>query len=108
MSLTKQQQDLCTQTQWDFSDLKAVFLNCTLKKRPERSHTQGLIDISSAIMRKSGVVVEVVRPVDLPIATGVWPDMTEYGWEADAWPELYKKVRTGRDPRHRYVDLARR
>lgn len=93
MTLTKRQQELCTQTQWDFSGLKALFLNCTLKKSPERSHTQGLIDISSAIMRKSGVSVEVIRPVDLPIAAGIWPDMTEHGWETDAWPEIYKKVK---------------
>ena len=35
-----------------FNDLRALFLNCTLKRAPELSHTQGLIDISSAIMRK--------------------------------------------------------
>ena len=35
-----------------FNDLRALFLNCTLKRAPELSHTQGLIDISSAIMRE--------------------------------------------------------
>jgi hypothetical protein len=24
---------------WDFSDLRALFLNCTLKRTPELSHT---------------------------------------------------------------------
>ena len=63
--------------------LKAVLLNCTLKKSPDRSHTQGLVDISSAIMRKHGVDVEVLRAVDHDIATGVYPDMTEHGWATD-------------------------
>ncbi len=41
----------------DFSDLSAVFLNCTLKKTPELSHTEGLMKISKAIMEKNGVSV---------------------------------------------------
>jgi multimeric flavodoxin WrbA len=76
----------------DFSDLRAMFINCTLKRSPERSHTQGLVDISSAIMRKHGVDVEVLRAVDHDIATGVYPDMTEHGWTSDAWPEIYPRV----------------
>ena len=73
-------------------DLRALFLNCTLKRSPERSHTRGLIDVSRAILEKNGVAVEVIRPVDLPLAHGVWPDMTEHGWPEDAWPDLYEKV----------------
>ena len=72
--------------------MRALFLNCTLKRSPRRSHTRGLLDVSRAIMEENGVDVEVVRPVDLPIAHGVYPDMTEHGWEADAWPELLEKV----------------
>jgi multimeric flavodoxin WrbA len=76
----------------DFSGLRAMFINCTLKKSPERSHTEGLVDISSAIMRKHGVEVEVLRAVDHDIATGVYPDMTEHGWASDEWPEIYPRV----------------
>ncbi len=76
----------------DFSDLSAVFINCTLKRSPEVSHTQGLIDISTAILEKNGVCVEVLRAVDYDIAYGVWPDMTEHGWETDAWPAILEKV----------------
>jgi len=43
-------------------------------------------------MRNNGVTVEVVRAVDHDIATGVWPDMTEHGWERDEWPELFSRV----------------
>jgi multimeric flavodoxin WrbA len=77
---------------YDFSDLRAVFINCTLKKSPEVSNTQGLIDISAGIMRKHGVEVEVLRAVDHDIATGVYPDMTEYGWATDEWPEIYPRI----------------
>ncbi len=28
-------------------DLRALFFNCTLKRSPEPSHTQGLIDVSA-------------------------------------------------------------
>ena len=43
----------------DFSDLRALYVNCTLKRSPERSNTQGLIDRSTAIMRQHGVEVSV-------------------------------------------------
>ena len=90
--LNEKQNKMCEESKWDFSDLKAIFLNCTLKKSPELSHTQGLINISKAIMEKNGVSVETLRPVDYNIAFGVWGDMTEHGWETDDWPEIYKKV----------------
>lgn len=78
---------------YDFSGLKAIFFNTTLKKSPEPSHTDTLINISKNIMDKQGINTEVVRCIDHDIATGVYPDMTEYGWEADAWPKLYEKVK---------------
>ncbi len=75
-----------------YQDLKAVFLNCTLKPSPQQSHTEGLIEISRRIMEKQGVSVEILRPADFRIAVGVYPDMTEHGFEKDDWPMLYKKV----------------
>ncbi|WP_116948314.1 flavodoxin family protein [Jiangella endophytica] len=76
----------------DFSALRAMFINCTLKRSPQISNTQGLIDLSTRIMRQAGVTVDEVRAIDHDIATGVWPDMTEHGWAVDAWPELYERV----------------
>ena len=93
MQLNEKQRQLCDESQWNFSDLRTLFLNCTLKRTPELSHTQGLIDISQAIMEKNGVQVEVIRPVDCNIAYGVYPDMTEQGWDHDEWPAIYKKVK---------------
>jgi len=93
MDLSPKQIEMCESSQWDFSDLNALFLNCTLKRSPEISHTQGLIDISVAIMEKNDVATEVIRPVDHAIAYGVWGDMTEHGWDQDEWPRIYEKVR---------------
>ncbi len=50
------------------------------------------MDKSIAIMESQGVTVESLRAVDLDLATGVWPDMTEHGWKSDAWPDVFKKV----------------
>ena len=91
-SLNEQQEQLCAASRWDFSDLRAIFLNCTLKRSPEMSHTEGLINISKTIMEKNGVAVDLLRPVDHPIAFGVWPDMKEHGWPVDEWPEILEKV----------------
>ncbi len=74
---------------YDFSDLKALFINCTLKKSPEVSNTEGLAQISMDIMKKHGVQVEMIRAIDHDIATGVYPDMREHGWKTDEWPNLY-------------------
>jgi multimeric flavodoxin WrbA len=93
MPLNEKQIGMCESSKWDFSGLKALFLNCTLKKSPELSHTEGLINISKAIMEKNNVSVEVVRPVDFDIAYGVYPDMTTQGWEKDDWPSIYEKVK---------------
>ena len=77
---------------FDFSDLSAVYINCTLTKSPDPSHTQTLMDRSISIMRTNGVAVESIRAVDHEIAPGVWPDMTEHGWDVDEWPAICAKV----------------
>ena len=76
----------------DFSGLRALFVNTTLTRSPGTSHTQLLIDASATIMTKQGVQVDQFRAVDHPIATGVYPDMREHGWDTDAWPELFGRV----------------
>ena len=76
----------------DFTGLRAMFINCTLKRSPEPSHTEGLVDASAALMRKHGVEVEVLRAVDHDIATGVYLDMTEHGWDTDEWPAIHERV----------------
>jgi len=90
--LSKLQEELCDTNKTDFSDLKAFFINCTLKKSPEVSHTDGLINVSKAIMEKNRVMVDEIRAVDCDIASGVWPDMTKRGWDKDDWPGIFEKV----------------
>jgi multimeric flavodoxin WrbA len=90
--LTEKQAELCETSDTDYSDLTALFINCSLKRSPELSHTQGLMDISMEIMRRNGVAVSGIRAIDHDIATGVWPDMTEHGWERDEWPQIFERV----------------
>ena len=79
-------------TKPNYSDLKAVFINCTLTKSPQMSHTQLLIDASAKIMEKQGVQITKIRSIDHEIAQGVYPDMREHGWDEDEWPQVYKKI----------------
>lgn len=76
----------------DFSNLSAVFVNCTLKKSPAKSHTDTLAAVSKKIMRKEKVSIDEIRLVDHDVAFGVQPDMTEHGWEKDEWPALFDRV----------------
>ena len=77
---------------WDFSGLRALYVNCTLKPSPETSNTQGLLDLSRAIMAANGVETDLIRAVDHELAPGVYPDMREHGWEMDDWPEIYPGI----------------
>ena len=43
-------------------------------------------------MAKQGVAVDQFRAVDHRIATGVYPDMRDRGWDVDEWPELFPRV----------------
>ncbi len=92
MSLNEYQQELCTTSTWNFTDLRALFVNCTLKPSPSASNTKGLMDISVAIMEANGVAVEQVRAIDHDLAAGVYPDMTEHGAARDDWPSVYEHV----------------
>ncbi|MEM6428191.1 MAG: flavodoxin family protein [Deinococcota bacterium] len=76
----------------DFSGLRALFLNCTLKRSPQQSHTAGLMQMSKGIMEQHGVSTTMLRLVDHDIASGVYFDMTEQGWENDDWPGIYEHV----------------
>lgn len=93
MALNPKQQQQCENAPTSYEDLSALFINCTLKRSPETSHTDGLMDVSRQIMRANAVNVETIRAVDHEIAFGVYPDMTEHGWPRDDWPGLYEQVK---------------
>ena len=89
--LTPVHERLAQESRWDFTDLRAVFVNCTLKRVAEVSHTQGLADLSVAIMERNGVAVESIRAVDHEIATGVrGHDRARVG--GDDWPAIFETV----------------
>ena len=92
MVMESMSEELAAQDRWDLSDLSAFYINTTLKKSPEMSHTQGLMDVSANIMRRQQVTVDMIRATDFDIAPGVWPDMTEHGWETDEWPSIFERV----------------
>lgn len=92
-TLNAMQEELCSQSQWDFSDLRALFISCTLKRSPDISNTEGLADIAMEIMRRQGVQVDLVRAVDHDIPVGVYPDMAEHGWPCDDWPAIFEQVK---------------
>ena len=77
-----------------FGGLRAAFVNCTLKRSPELSHTEGLMEVSARILRSQGVDVDPIRAVDHDIAPGVHPDMREHGWKRDDWPALARRILT--------------
>ncbi|MEX0719244.1 MAG: flavodoxin family protein [Balneolaceae bacterium] len=76
----------------DFTGLKALFMNCTLKKSPRQSNTEGLMRVAMHIMKKNNIEVDYIRLVDHDVAFGMGKDMTEKGWDKDDWPALSKKV----------------
>ncbi len=69
--------------------LKAVILNCTLKKSPEVSNTGALIDKVVALMKPLDVKSEIIRLVDYHIPTGV----TSKQGKDDEWPKILRKIK---------------
>ncbi|WP_260484240.1 flavodoxin family protein [Sphingomicrobium flavum] len=92
MTLSQRQQEICTASSIDFSGLKAVLVNATLKHPDEASHTDTLLDVVAEIFRQRGVDVDGIRLTDHYLAPGVYPDMTEHGWPKDDWPAICERV----------------
>jgi multimeric flavodoxin WrbA len=76
----------------DFSVLNALYINTSLKKEADQSHTQLLLNASAAIMGKQGVRVAHVHLAAREVPPGVYPDMREHGWDEDEWPEIWEQV----------------
>jgi len=90
--MNEYQQQMCDESTWDFTDLRALFVNGTLKPSPAVSNTDGLARISMEIMAANGITIDTIRGADHDIATGVYPDMTEHGAASDEWPTLFGRV----------------
>jgi multimeric flavodoxin WrbA len=70
--------------------LKALILNCTLKKSPRISNTQALIDKAVQLFTKQNVVAETIRVVDHYIPFGV----SSKEDEKDEWPMILNKIKS--------------
>ena len=70
-------------------NLKALILNCTLKKSPTVSNTEALIRKVAGYMEPLGVGWELVRVIDHVVAFGVSSD--EGG--TDEWPRILEKIK---------------
>ncbi|MGW0523753.1 flavodoxin family protein [Crossiella sp. NPDC003009] len=68
--------------------MRALVLNCTLKKSPDTSNTELLANVVVSALREKDVEVEVVRVVDHRVSPGVKTDM---GGD-DEWPAIHDKL----------------
>jgi len=75
-----------------FGGLKALFINCTIKKDAGSSHTLRLMNRAAGIMREEGVKVEIIHALDYQIAFGMEKDLTKHGWDKDDWPVVQAKI----------------
>ncbi|MDR9456802.1 MAG: NAD(P)H-dependent oxidoreductase [Salegentibacter sp.] len=69
--------------------LKALFLNCTLKKSPKTSNTEAFIEKAEKVFKDLNVSTEIVRVVDHDVAFGNTSDEGK----GDEWPDILKKVK---------------
>jgi len=77
----------------DFADISALFVNTSLQKKENESHTRLLLNASAAIMKKNGVAVEHLHLAAHEVPPGVYPDMTEHGSAIDEWPAIWEKAK---------------
>src|SRR5689334_7150298 len=75
-----------------YDDLKALFINCSIKKDKQQSHTQRLLNRTAGIMEEQGVKLEQIHAWDYQIAFGMEKDLTKSGWDHDDWPEIQAKI----------------
>ena len=69
--------------------IRALFLNCTLKKSPEVSNTEALIEKAMILYGDLGVESKVLRSVDYSVSFGIYSDMGE----GDEWPTILEKIK---------------
>jgi len=70
------------------SNLKAIFINTSLKSTKEPSNTESLMQEVQKIYKEINVESEMIRLADYNIALGVEEDMGN----GDEWPQIYTKV----------------
>ena len=68
--------------------MKALVLNCTLKRSPETSNTEALARIVMGALDHEGVDGELIRLADHSILPGVESDLGE----GDEWPGIRERI----------------
>ena len=68
--------------------MKAIILNCTLKKSPEPSSTEALANVVAQALAKYDVESEMIRVMDHNIPTSVKSDEGN----GDEWPIIREKI----------------
>jgi multimeric flavodoxin WrbA len=68
--------------------VKALVLNCTLKRSPEPSNTEALARVLVGALEQRGVDCEIVRLADHHIPPGVESDLGE----GDEWPVIRDRI----------------
>jgi multimeric flavodoxin WrbA len=85
--------DQCSASPASYDDLNVLFLNCTLSRTPQLSHTEGLIRVAEKIFHANGVETKYIRPVDYEIPAGLGLDMSKADeWDRDDWPQIQAEV----------------
>ena len=69
--------------------MKAICLNCTLKRSPEPSSTASLSEVVMSALRDQGVETDEIRLVDHQIDPGV---VSEAVTGADEWPAIRERI----------------
>jgi len=69
--------------------MKALALNCTLKRSPDDSNTAALTRVVLEALERHGIETELVRVVDHVVEPGV---VSEAVTDRDEWPALHAKV----------------
>jgi multimeric flavodoxin WrbA len=68
--------------------VRALILNCSLKKSPERSNTELLAEVVAQALRQKSVSVNMIRLADHDIPPGV---LTDVG-DGDGWPAIHAEI----------------
>jgi len=69
--------------------MKALILNCSLKRSPEKSNTEALAMVVIDELEKRGVKTTLVRVADHNVLTGI---KSESQGEGDGWPDILKQL----------------
>lgn len=70
--------------------MKALFINCTLKRAPKFSNTEALAKKAAEQLQVKGVDTEIIRLNDYNVLTG---NSSDEG-EGDEWPQILEKIKT--------------